>query len=89
MKILNQWKRRALMAGPVLALGITAMSAAHAAPLIPTASSTDMLTSIASNVWDVFYTNFPLVVGVVVLFTIVIALASWLLSKIGTIGRHK
>lgn len=70
-------------AGSLLAIHATS------AQVIPTASSTAMVTSISTNVWDVFYTNFPLVVGVVVLFTIVIALASWLLAKIGSIGRHK
>jgi len=70
-------------------LGTMLATNVASAQVIPTASSTAMVTSISSNVWDVFYTNFPLVVGVVVLFTIVIALASWLLSKIGSIGRHK
>jgi len=70
-------------------LGTMLVTKVASAQVIPTASSTAMVTSISSNVWDVFYTNFPLVVGVVVLFTIVIALASWLLSKIGSIGRHK
>lgn len=77
------------MGAPIAsAMLMAATSAAHA-QLISTASSTEMLTDISTNIWDVFYTNFPLIVGVVVLFTIVIALASWLLGKIGMIGRHK
>jgi len=79
----------ALRSAPFAVLGSLLAVHGLSAQVIPTASSTAMVTSISTNVWDVFYTNFPLVVGVVVLFTIVIALASWLLSKIGSIGRHK
>lgn len=87
---INKFKRRLLMAGPVGTVAMMlAIQAVHADPLISTASSTAMLTTISTNVWDVFYTNFPLIVGVVVLFTIVIALAAWLLGKISSIGRHK
>lgn len=64
-----------------------AVSAAKADGLIPTASSTAMLTSVASNIWDVFYTNFPLLVGVVVLFAIVIGGATWLINHIKHIGK--
>jgi len=86
---LNKLKLFALRVSPMVALGsLFAVNSTHA-QIIPTASSTAIITSVSTNVWDVFAANFPLVVGVVVLFTIVIALATWLLSKIGGIGRHK
>jgi len=89
ISLLQKIKRIGLYGAPLALLGTVLATNIASAQVIPTASSTAMVTSISTNVWDVFYTNFPLVVGVVVLFTIVIALASWLLAKIGSIGRHK
>lgn len=65
---------------------LVAVNATHA-QLIPVASSTAMLTSVAGNIWDVFYTNFPLIIGVVVLFAIVIGGSTWLLNHIKNIGK--
>lgn len=47
--------------------------------LIPYASGTAMVTTVAHDIWDVFFPNFPLVVGVVVLLVIVIVGGSYLI----------
>lgn len=88
--ILNKFKRLAMLGAPLAVAGsVLAVSAAHADPLISSASSTAMLSSVSTNIWDVFYTNFPLLVGVVVLFVIVIGGTRWLLSHISSIGRSR
>lgn len=86
--MLTKIKRLALLSAPVAAIGSMVAMNAHA-QLIPSASSTAMLTTVSGNIWDVFYTNFPLIIGVVVLFAIVIGGASWLLNQIKGIGKKR
>jgi len=55
-------------------------------PIISSASTTAMVTNVSVSIWEVFYANFALSVGFVVLMTIVIAVASWLVAIAGIFG---